>query len=254
MSMMVAIRKETHGLATTARQFAGMLALVFVVFTLVGQPYYVPSGSMKSTLLVGDHLLVSKFSYGFSRHSLPYLPPLPLFSGRIFGREPERGDIVVFKLPRDPSETYVKRLIGLPGDRLQMKNDLLYINDQPVKDVPVGRIKVNTPGFPETAMKVRETLPGGKTINIQDFGPNNELDNTGVYTVPAGYYFMMGDNRDDSIDSRVPMEYGVGFVPAENLVGKAQVIMFSWYPGASLFKPWTWFTKLRPSRFFHGLQ
>jgi signal peptidase I len=248
--------KAKDELIEIAKTIFYALLIAFVLRVFLFQPFTIPSASMEPNLYEGDYIIVSKWSYGYSKYSLSigsFSPPLP--HGRIFGSSPKRGDIVVFKLPRDNKTDYIKRVIGLPGDQIQMKDDLLYINGAPVKDVPTGKLKVNTPpGFPDTATAINETLPGGKTIKIQDFGPGNELDNTAVYTVPAGYYFMMGDNRDDSIDSRVPTEYGVGFVPAENLVGKAQVIMFSWYPGASLWKPWTWFTKVRPSRFFHGLQ
>jgi len=180
----------------------------------------------------------------------------PLFSGRIMERKPQRGDIVVFKLPRDGHTDYVKRLIGLPGDRLQMKNGLLYLNDQQVPRAFAGKIKEDTGyGFVRDVASFRETLPGGRDFMTNDFGTDGELDNTDVFVVPEGNYFMMGDNRDNSSDSRVPPEAGgVGFVPAENLVGKAQIILLSWNPGASILKPWTWVLNARPSRFFHILK
>jgi signal peptidase I len=232
------------------------LLIAFVLRVFLFQPFTIPSASMEPNLYEGDYIIVSKWSYGYSKYSMsigPWSPPLP--SGRLFNTAPKRGDIVVFKLPRDNKTDYIKRVIGLPGDQIQMKNAQLYINGQPVKDAPIGQLKITSAPGVDTATEFNETLPNGKTIHTQVFPQGSQLDNTDVYTVPTGYYFMMGDNRDDSIDSRVPPEYqGVGFVPAENLVGKAQVIMFSWYPGASLWKPWTWFTKLRPSRFFHGLK
>lgn len=239
--------------AEIVKTIAYALLIALVLRVLLFQPFTIPSASMEPNLYEGDYIIVSKWDYGYSKHSIPLSPGI--FSGRLFGSEPRRGDVVVFKLPRDNKTDYIKRLIGLPGDRLQMRNNLLYINDKPVTDVIQGRIDVDTGyGFERSATTVRETLPGGRQITIQDFGPDGHLDNTGVYTVPPGYYFMMGDNRDNSIDSRVEQENGVGLVPAENLVGKANIILFSWKPGASLWKPWTWFTHLRPSRFFHSLK
>jgi len=225
--------------------FALLIALVLRV--LLFQPFTIPSASMEPNLYEGDYIVVSKWSYGYSKHSIPFSPPL--FSGRILGQEPKRGDIVVFKLPRDNKTDYIKRLIGLPGDRVQMIGNVLHINGAPVRDVVVsGQDVTNMYGMP--IVQVRETLPGGKTITIQDFGPGNDLDDTPVFEVPAGFYFMMGDNRDNSIDSRVEQSQGVGLVPAENPIGKAEIIMFSWSPGASLWNPVSWFANVRPSRFF----
>ena len=229
-------------------------ALLIALFLRVifFQPYTIPSASMEPNLYEGDYIIVSKYSYGWSRHSIPFSPPV--FHGRIFEHQPERGDIIVFKLPSDIHKDYVKRLIGLPGDRIQMKNGLLYVNGQQVPRQPAGMAKEDSGyGFLRDVFKYKETL-GGKTYLTNDFGTGEELDNTNVYMVPEGMYFMMGDNRDNSSDSRVPpSQQGVGFVPAENLEGKAQIILLSWKPGASLFKPWTWVLDARPSRFFHLL-
>ncbi len=232
--------------------YALLIALVLRV--LFFQPFTIPSASMEPNLYQGDYIIVSKWNYGYSKHSIPFSPPL--FSGRIMDKGPQRGDIVVFKLPRDLKIDYIKRVIGLPGDKVQMINDQLYINGAPVPYKPLGKIKVDTYfGDKRDAMLQSETLPNGVVHQMQDFSPYEQADNTEVFTVPAGQYFMMGDNRDDSVDSRFsPEQNGVGFVPAENLVGKAQVVLFSWYPGASLWKPWTWFTKVRFSRFFHTLK
>lgn len=224
------------------------LLIAFVLRVLLFQPFTIPSASMEPNLYEGDYIVVSKWSYGYSKHSIPFSPPL--FAGRILGKDPTRGDIVVFKLPRDNKTDYIKRVIGLPGDKVQMIANKLYLNGAPVKDVVVSRAELADMFGPRPVTQVRETLPNGKSFMTQDYGPGGDLDDTPVYEVPNGHFFMMGDNRDNSIDSRVEMSAGVGMVPAENLVGKAEIIMFSWSPGASLFNPVSWFANLRPSRFF----
>ena len=230
------------------------LLIAFVLRTLFFQPFTIPSASMEPNLYEGDYIVVSKWSYGYSRHSVwPSLPSS--LDGRFLGRTPERGDVVVFKWPGDDRTDYIKRLIGLPGDRIQVRQNRLYLNGVLVEDQVTGTRLGNAPWGERDAIQIRETLPGGRSFNIQDFGDEGELDNTEEFVVPTGYYFMMGDNRDNSLDSRAPTDVrGVGFVKAENLLGKAQIVMFSWTPGASLFKPWTWFTHVRPSRFFHPLR
>ncbi len=231
--------------------FALLIALVLRV--LLFQPFTIPSASMEPTLLEGDYIIVSKWPYGYSRHSLPLSPAIG--RGRILGGPVERGDILVFKLPRDDSTDYIKRVVGLPGDRIQVRGGLVHINGRAVtrRALTPQQIETAFSGQREV-LRWRETLPGpgGATFTSFDYGPGMDLDDTGVYVVPAGHYFMMGDSRDNSVDSRVPEQYGVGFVPAENIVGRADLILFSWEPGASLFKPWTW-VRLRPSRFFTGL-
>lgn len=229
--------------------FALLIALVLRV--LFFQPFTIPSASMEPNLYEGDYIVVSKWTYGYSKHSIPFSPPL--FDGRILGKAPARGDIVVFKLPRDNKTDYIKRLIGLPGDRVQMRDNVLYINDQAVPDAVVSQSEFEDVFGPRQVMRKRETLPGGRTFAIQDYGPGGDLDDTPVFEVPAGHYFFMGDNRDNSIDSRVGIAGGVGMVPEENLVGKAEIILFSWSPGASLFNPVSWFANVRPSRFFQIL-
>ncbi|WP_292225305.1 signal peptidase I [Brevundimonas sp.] len=228
--------------------FALLIAMVLRIFLF--QPFTIPSASMEPNLYEGDYIIVSKWSYGISKHSIPFSPPL--FNGRIMGSAPKRGDIVVFKLPRDNKTDFIKRVIGLPGDRIQMISNKLYINDKPVQDVVVSTQEVQDIFGSHPVIQARETLPNGKSFMTQDFGPGNDLDDTPVYEVPVGHYFMMGDNRDNSIDSRVEQSSGVGMVPAENLVGKAQIILFSWKPGASLLNPTTWF-KVRLDRFFNVL-
>jgi len=230
--------------------FALLIALVLRV--VLFQPFTIPSASMEPNLYEGDYIVVSKWSYGYSKHSIPFSPPV--FNGRIMlpsvSEEPRRGDIVVFKLPRDNKTDYIKRLIGLPGDRIQMINNVLFINGAAVPDVELSREDVQTLYGTQQTIKLRETLPEGREINIQDWGPGNISDDTPMFEVPAGHYFMIGDNRDNSQDSRYDQSVGVGFVPAENLIGKAEIILFSWKPGASLWNPVTWFTKVQPSRFF----
>ncbi|QYF88010.1 signal peptidase I [Brevundimonas sp. PAMC22021] len=228
--------------------FALLIAMVLRIFLF--QPFTIPSASMEPNLYEGDYIVVSKWSYGYSRHSIPFSPPI--FDGRILDKAPQRGDIVVFKLPRDDKTDFIKRVIGLPGDRIQMIANKLHINGQPVDDVVVRQGEINDIFGPRPVVQARETLPGGRTFMTQDFGPGGDLDDTPVYEVPAGHYFMMGDNRDNSIDSRVEQSSGVGLVPEENLVGKAQVILFSWKPGASLWNPGTWFN-VRLDRFFNVL-
>lgn len=227
------------------------LLIAFVLRVLLFQPFTIPSASMEPNLYEGDYIVVSKWSYGYSKHAIPFSPPV--FEGRIFEQQPERGDIVVFKLPRDNRTDYIKRLIGLPGDRVQMINNVLHINGEPARDVVISEADAaNMYGMP--VIKARETLPGGRTFTIQDYGPGNQADDTPVFEVPEGFYFMMGDNRDNSVDSRYGVsENGVGLVPAENLIGKAEIILFSWKPGASLWNPVSWFSKVQPSRFFTDL-
>lgn len=227
-----------------------LVALLLRIFLF--QPFTIPSASMEPTLLEGDYIIVSKFAYGYSRHSAPFSPPI--LQGRVLARAPERGDIAVFKLPRDGRTDYIKRVIGLPGDRIQVRAGALYVNGQAVRRVRAGEGLASSPfGFERPVDRYRERL-GEHRYLTYDLGPDGEVDNTGVYVVPSGHYFLMGDNRDNSVDSRYPPEFGVGFVPAENLVGKAELILLSWNAEASLFQPWTWFTEVRPGRFFTRLK
>jgi signal peptidase I len=228
------------------------LAIALVLRVLLFQPFTIPSASMVPNLLEGDYVVVTKWSYGWSRHSIPFSPPL--IQGRIFNRDPERGDVIVFKLPRDGHTDFVKRLIGMPGDRIDMKGGAVLLNGEPLKRQPLGPEVVETDFGVRTVDRYLETLPNGKSYVINDFGPDGDMDDVTGFIVPEGHYFFMGDNRDNSLDSRAPEEIGVGYVPAENLEGKAQIVPFSWDKGASIFKPWTWFTKARPSRFFHRVQ
>ncbi|SKA36055.1 signal peptidase I [Consotaella salsifontis] len=237
-------RREKGGFGETVKVIVQALLLALVIRTFLFQPFSIPSGSMMPTLLVGDYLFVSKWSYGYSHFSLPLSPDL--FSGRILASEPERGDIVVFRKPNEVDTDYIKRLIGLPGDRVQMRNGVLYLNDEPVKREPAGMFIADDG---TEVQQYRETLPNGVSYITLDLNPNSTADNTREFLVPAGHYFMMGDNRDNSLDSR----FDVGYVPFENLVGKARVIFFSIEGDDSPFEIWKWPTELRPSRIFTWL-
>ncbi|HEX3412653.1 MAG TPA: signal peptidase I [Stellaceae bacterium] len=244
-------KRSAGGILDTIKTIVYAVLIALVVRTVAYEPFNIPSGSMVPTLLVGDYLFVSKFSYGYSRYSLPL--GLPLFSGRIFFHSPERGDVVVFKLPTDNSTDYIKRVIGLPGDHIQMKNGILFINGQPV---PRKRIEdylyQEGNGAVIPLAQYIETLPNGVQHRIIEMSDNGPLDNTQEYVVPPGDFFMMGDNRDNSQDSRVLS--AVGYVPAENLIGKAQFIFFSTNGSARLWEIWKWPFAIRYGRLFHGVQ
>jgi signal peptidase I len=201
-----------------------LVAPMLIVRPFLFQPFNVPASSMEPTLLIGDYFFVSKLAYGYSRYSLPFSPPL--FSGRIFGKEPHYGDVVVFRTPHDTSIDYVKRVVGLPGDRVQMIDGQLYLNGKPVPHERLADAFYQ--GRP--AKRWRETLPNGAQYVTLDLTDNGFLDNTNLYIVPAGHYFMLGDNRDNSQDSRVSQ---LGYVPFENLVGRAEIIFWSVAPRAA---------------------
>nr|WP_289851993.1 signal peptidase I [Rhizobium sp. SSA_523] len=222
------------------------LLLAMVIRTVLFQPFTIPSGSMMPTLLVGDYIFVNKFAYGFSRYSLPFSPDL--FSGRILQfSEPKRGDVIVFRLPTDPDVDYIKRLIGLPGDRVQMIDGVLQVNGEPVPKQPDGTFTSDYRLDPGSDVPVfRETLDNGKSFDTLDQSPNSRGDNTREFVVPEGHYFFMGDNRDNSLDSR----FDVGYVPAENLVGRASVIFFSLGNDTSFREIWKWPANMRWDRLF----
>ena len=225
------------------------LLIAGVIRSFLFQPFNIPSGSMEDTLQIGDYLFVSKSTYGFSRYSFPF--GLIPFEGRFFvTSQPQRGDIVVFKFPPDNSTDYIKRLIGLPGDRIQMREGVLYINDVAIPkektDDYVETIGEETRNVP----RYRETLPNGVSYDVLDRDPQGNLDNTQVFVVPEGHYFMMGDNRDNSADSRVD----VGYVPFENFVGKAQIIFFSTNGSARIWEVWKWPTAIRYGRLGHFVE
>ena len=229
-------KRKEGGFAETIRVIFHALIIAVVIRTFLFQPFNIPSGSMEATLLVGDYLFVSKYSYGYSHYSLPFSPPL--FSGRILGSPPQRGDVVVFRLPRDDSTDYIKRVIGLPGDRIQMIHGVLNINGEPVKRERIDDfVETTEGGNAPPVRRWRETLPNGVSYTTLDLYDEGFWDNTGVYVVPPSDYFMMGDNRDNSQDSRTSQ---VGFVPFENIVGRAEIIFFSVHEGERGWAFWRW--------------
>jgi signal peptidase I len=236
--------KETKGEMIRSLAFALVLALLFR--SLAFEPFYIPSGSMKSTLLIGDYVFVSKYSYGYSRYSFPL--GLPFFKDRVFDKKPERGDIIVFKLPTNTSTNYIKRLIGLPGDKIQMIDGVLHINGEKIKKEKQkdNFLDIDEEGNAVSIPSYVETLPNGVSYVVLDQKSDGDLDNTDVYEVPEGHYFFMGDNRDNSSDSRVLSS--VGYVPENHLLGPAKWIFFS--SRKSLLKFWTWPSSLRFDRFF----
>ena len=255
-----AVRSRPAGRGKTSliAEAASILGMVFVFLLLrilVFQPFTIPSSSEEPNLLQGDYIIVWKGSYGWSKHSMPLSPPL--FSGRIFFHAPQRGDVVVFKLPRvlDGRIDYIKRVVGLPGDRIQVKNGVVYINGGPIQRTELAPGMGDLPSGYGPVQRDMETAANGRQYIVQQAGNDGAADNTGVYVVPPRCYFMMGDNRDNSLDSRfdpamppdaagsatcgwdaaldqyLPPESGVGFVPEEDLVGKAVLVLFSWSPG-----------------------
>ncbi len=242
--------EREEGIGDFFRTALMAVVLALLIRTFFYEPFNIPSGSMLPTLQVGDYLFVSKPSYGYSRYSFPF--GIADFQGRVFEDLPERGDVIVFKLPSNPSIDYIKRLVGMPGDRIQVKQGRLYINGTMVEREEVGLRRVESPeGGNENVMEYIETLPGGIMHKIYEESDDEALDNTDVYVVPDGHYFLMGDNRDNSQDSRVLNH--VGYVPEDNLVGRAEILFFSIDSTASFIKPWTWFTGIRYGRLLNTI-
>jgi signal peptidase I len=264
----MASKDKTDGvIVETIKTIVYALLIAGIFRTLFFQPFWIPSGSMKDTLLIGDFLFVNKMAYGYSKYSCPFgICPI---SGRILFSEPERGDVVVFSHPVTGAD-FIKRLIGLPGDTIKMRDGNIILNDVEVPQTPDGVFaEERAPQGPLASLprcensdgavglgaectksRFTETLPGGRIHSVLNIDTNGRADNTDVFTVPAGHYFFMGDNRDNSTDSRFGQAVGgVGFVPAENLIGRADRIMFS-SAGASLFYFWTW----RSDRFFKAVE
>ena len=260
---MLSKKKKTEGFLDTIKTLVWALLLAGLIRTLFFQPYWIPSGSMKDTLLIGDFLFVNKMAYGYSKHSCPW--SLCPFSGRILSKEPKRGDVVVFKHPTTGAD-FIKRLIGLPGEKIQMKDGDLFIND--IK-VPVtndglfkeiyeiqGPMQISRPACSKptvqgaicTKEKFKAELPNGVIHSMLNVSSGQSLDDTGIYSIPQGHYFFMGDNRDNSSDSRVRKPRGIGFVPLENIIGRADRVVFS-SAGKSILYFWTW----RSNRYFKAI-
>jgi signal peptidase I len=256
----VSIERQSAAPAATGgwrAQLVQIVAIVMIVFLAKGalaEPFYVPSGSMEPTLLIGDTLLALKYPYGYSGASLPFQITLPE-TGRVFGASPKRGDIVVFRSPADRSQAWVKRVVGLPGDRIQMRDGVLFINGKSVNLKPdgVGAAEEDD-GSGQPARRYIETLPGGVSHTIFKIRDNGRFDNTPEVLVPPDRLFVMGDNRDNSADSRVSVrEGGVGLLPMDNLVGRVDAIVGSWDLGMRNQPVSTWLSGFRVSRFFSSV-
>ena len=262
-------QEKTGGWGETVRTVVYAVLIALVVRTFAIEPFNIPSGSMIPTLLVGDYLFVSKYSYGYSKHSFPF--SLGVFSGRIFGSPPERGDVAVFKYPGDQGQgvnrtDYIKRIVGMPGDRIQVTNGLLHINGVAVDRLKIGDHVKGTGGYYQKGTLYNETLPNGRRYTVLEYRDDGMADNTPEFLVPANSYFVMGDNRDDSLDSRTRLmlrdfsgstrdrdQLG-WYVPSENLVGRAEFIFFSHDPSvAGWLEPWKWPEAIRWNRFFKAI-
>ena len=245
------VARRGSGWRSQLVQLAGIVLAVFIGKGALAEPFYVPSGSMEPTLMIGDALLASKYPYGYSTASLPIQISLPE-TGRVFSETPKRGDVVVFRWPGDRSQAWVKRVVGLPGDRIQIRQGRLFINDHAAELKPdgVGQAEDDNGGA-EPAYRYVETLPNGVSHEILKLRDNGRLDNTPEVTVPAGRLFVMGDNRDNSADSRVAVrDGGVGMLPMNDLVGRADAVVASWDLGIRHQPVWTWLSGFRIARFF----
>ncbi|MGE5765809.1 MAG: signal peptidase I [Bacteroidota bacterium] len=232
----------------TLRTIVIAVLIAVGVRTFAYEPFNIPSSSMEPTLLIGDYLFVSKLSYGYSRHSLPF--GVPLFSGRILASEPERGDVAVFTYPRDDKTDYIKRLVGLPGDKIEVREGVLHINDAPVQRELLSASEAAELGYGQSGLLYYETLPNGRRHLIREINDEQRYDNFPAVVVPEGHYFAMGDNRDNSLDSRAD----VGFVPFENLVGRADVLFFSHDGSSPWWQFWTWPSTIRFGRIGDGIE
>jgi signal peptidase I len=264
-----ALRDIARGVYDILATALWAVALALLVRTFVLEPFRIPSASMLPGLWVGDYLFVTKFSYGYSRYSFPFgasesgWNPFR-FHGRVFGSSPERGDVVVFREPTDTSVDFIKRVVGLPLDHIQVKHRIVYVNGKPLPRRPLTPAErarflgvIGQPGHPESGTNIeffRETAANGRSYVIwQNRGSEDSLsNNTQEYVVPPGHYFMMGDNRDDSTDSRVLA--AVGYVPAENLIGRAEFLFFSTDQQPEIWQVWRWPDSIRFSRIFKAIE
>jgi signal peptidase I len=242
---------KSGGAFETIKTVLYAMLIAGFVRTVAYEPFNIPSGSMIPTLLIGDYLFVSKFSYGYSRYSMPF--GIGPGGGRIFEKAPQRGDVVVFKKPPENKIDYIKRVVGLPGDHIQMIGGILHINGKAVERQRVEDfMERDKDGNILRAPQYVETLPNGRKHRIIEYyGDNGPADNTQEYVVPPNHYFMMGDNRDNSADSRYLNE--VGYVPAENLVGRAEILFFSGDGSAALWEVWRWPWAIRYNRLLQGI-
>lgn len=240
-----------EGILGTVKTVIYAVVIALAIRTVAYEPFSIPSGSMKPTLLVGDYLFVSKFSYGYSDYSLGFGSDLGLLEGRIFAAAPRRGDVAVFRKPTDTSMDFIKRVVALPGDAVQMVGGVLYVNDRPVELREAAPFADRGCRRSETLARQIETLPGGVSHAVLNVTDSHRLDNTARIVVPEGHYFMMGDNRDRSNDSRTA---SVGLVPAANLIGRAEFLFFSADGCGSLFAPWTWPASIRWQRLFQAVE
>lgn len=233
----------------TAKTIIYAIAIAMLIRSFWIEPFKIPSGSMYPNLYVGDFLFISKYTYGYSKHSLPF--SLPLFEGRIWDDMPKRGDVVVFKFPRDNHTDFIKRIIGMPGDKIRLEKGRLYINDELLPREEIGDFIVrNERGYAERYHQYFETLPEGYRHTILEISDTEPQDEVAELVVPDNSFFVMGDNRDRSDDSRMD----VGFVPFENLMGKARFLFFSYDPDeGAWYKPWTWGKKIRWRRIFNKI-
>jgi len=262
--------KKGESAWSTVRFILLLAVAAWALRSFIIAPFNIPSGSMLPTLYIGDYLVVAKWPYGYSRYSFPF--GFPAFNGRIFEQLPKRGDVVVFRVPSENADL-IKRVIGLPGDTIEVSNGQVILNGTAVPRQPLPpyklRVSSNTPCKvvpPASAVEIQgsdgvyclfrayqETLPGGSSYTVLDELQNGPADDFPATRVPAGHVFMMGDNRDDSLDSRFPPEIGgIGMVPLDDLIGRATVTFWSTDGSASYWKPWTWFTALRASRIGNG--
>ena len=223
--------------------------IALLIRSFIFEPFNIPSGSMKPNLLVGDFIFVSKYSYGFSKHSLPF--SIPIIPGKIFSNTPERGDVVVFKTPENNRTDYIKRVIGLPGDKIQIKNGIIFINGSEILRKKLNDFIDTDNKTSNKRVRMYNEYFFNKEINILDITDNGIADNTQLFNVPENHFFVMGDNRDNSQDSRFIST--VGFIPYENLVGKAQFIFFS-LENARFLQIWKWPNSIRYERIFQKIQ
>ncbi len=246
-------KKPQGAFMETVSTVVWALGIALVLRTFLFQPFHIPSGSMLPGLMKGDYVITTKYSLGYGKYAATPLP-FPVKNGRLIEREPSRGDVIVFR-PEGDNKNFIKRLVGLPGDQIQMQQGRLLLNGSPVTSEKIGEEEfVNAFGNAILAEAWQETFSSNETHIVFDAQKNSQSDNTSTYTVPAGHYFMMGDNRDYSGDSRISVaQGGAGYVPTENLMGKAEFILLSVDEDFKLFKPWTW-ANMRGSRFFKAIK